>query len=478
MEQKKEKGLQIRSCLTGAIWLALVFSTVISALLFAFLNHFFNLPGSIPVLGWLLIFNTLIAGLITSFINAKLLEPITRLSKAMKEVSQGDFEQHLETNSRIAEVGESYQSFNVMTKELRATEVLQMDFVSDVSHEFKTPINAIEGYTMLLQGEELSPDQEEYVEKILFNTQRLSGLVGNILLLSKLENQNIPMKKTEYRLDEQIRQAFLSLETKWTEKEIGFQVELEEVKYTGNEGLFMHIWINLLDNAIKFSPSKGTITMFLKQEQDSVKFILEDEGPGIEDDVKSRIFDKFYQVDGSHKAEGNGLGLALVKRIVDSAGGTIKAENREYGGWQICQILCVPIVLCIAELCNMPRAMWAGIAAMSVILPSMEDMHYRVRKRIVGNIAGVICFTVLYFLLPSSIYAYIGILGGIGVGFSAQYGWQAVFNTFGALAIAAETYGLQGAVSLRVSQNVFGVVFALAFCVIFYWFMPKKRKVR
>ena len=122
------------------------------------------------------------------------------------------------------------------------------------------------------------------------------------------------------------------METKWTEKEIGFQVELEEVKYTANEGLFMHIWINLLDNAIKFSPSKGTITMFLKQEQDSVKFILEDEGPGIEDDVKSRIFDKFYQVDGSHKAEGNGLGLALVKRIVDSAGGTIKAENREYGG--------------------------------------------------------------------------------------------------------------------------------------------------
>ena len=101
-------------------------------------------------IGWLLIFNTLIAGLITSFINAKLLEPITRLSKAMKEVSQGDFEQHLETNSRIAEVGESYQSFNVMTKELRATEVLQMDFVSNVSHEFKTPINAIEGYTCLL----------------------------------------------------------------------------------------------------------------------------------------------------------------------------------------------------------------------------------------------------------------------------------------------------------------------------------------
>ena len=144
--------------------------------------------------------------------------------------------------------------------------------------------------------------------------------------------------------------------------------------------------------------------------------------------------------------------------------------------WQLCQIICVPAVLCIAELCNMPRAMWAGIAAMSAILPFMEDMQYRVRKRIVGNIAGVICFTVLYFLLPSSIYTYIGILGGIGVGLSAKYGWQAVFNTFGALAIATESYGLKEAVGLRVIQNVFGVVFALIFCSMFYWLMSKKKK--
>lgn len=126
----------------------------------------------------------------------------------------------------------------------------------------------------------------------------------------------------------------------------------------------------------------------------------------------------------------------------------------------------------------MPRAMWAGIAAMSAILPFMEDMQYRVKKRIVGNIAGVICFTVLYLLLPPSIYAYIGIIGGIGVGLSAQYGWQAVFNTFGALAIAAESYGLKGAVSLRVIQNVFGVVFALVFCAVFYRIMSVKVSVK
>ena len=141
--------------------------------------------------------------------------------------------------------------------------------------------------------------------------------------------------------------------------------------------------------------------------------------------------------------------------------------------WQLCQIICVPVVICIAELCDMPRAMWAGIAAMSVILPLMEDMQYRVRKRIIGNVAGVLCFTVLYFFLPSPIYAFIGVIGGIGVGFSTQYGWQAVFNTFGALAIATELYGLKGAVSLRLIQNVFGVVFALLFCIIFHWFVSK-----
>ena len=162
---------------------------------------------------------------------------------------------------------------------------------------------------------------------------------------------------------------------------------------------------------------------------------------------------------------------------------TIKDIIREFNitssrtKWQLCQILCVPTVLFIAQVCKMPRAMWAGIAAMSAIVPFMEDMQYRVRKRIIGNIAGVICFVALYYLLPPSIYAYIGIIGGIGVGFSVKYGWQAVFNTFGALAIAAQTYGLKGAVSLRVIQNVFGVAFALVFCILFYWMMSKSCKL-
>lgn len=326
------KGLKIRSYLTAVIWAALGISLALSALLFAVLNYFFSLPKSIPAIGWLLIFNTLISGIITAFLNGKILAPITELSKAMAKVSEGDFTQQLDTSSRINEVRESYRCFNIMTKELRATELLQTDFVSNVSHEFKTPINAIEGYTTLLQGEELSEEQEECVGKILFNTRRLSELVGNILLLSRLENQNIPMKRETYRLDEQIRQALLSLEAKWTEKQIEFVVYMENICYTGNEGLLMHIWINLLDNAIKFSPINGRIAISLKKDENRIFFVIADDGPGIQNEVKSRMFDKFYQADGSHKAEGNGLGLALVKRILDLNFGTIEAANRDYGG--------------------------------------------------------------------------------------------------------------------------------------------------
>lgn len=331
-KNRKEKGLKIRWYVTGVIWIALVISTVITAVLFAVLNYFLNLPKSLSTIGWLLLFNGIIAGVITGFLNGKVLAPITRLSGAMTKVSEGDFTQSLSTNSRIDEVRESYRSFNIMTKELAATELLQKDFVSNVSHEFKTPINAIEGYTTLLQGEELSKEQQECVDKILFNTGRLSGLVGNILLLSRLEHQSIPMKQESYRLDEQIRQAILSLENKWSEKDIEFQVEMDSVNVTGQAGLFMHVWLNLLDNAIKFSPEKGVIAISLLKKPEETVFTIADDGPGISEESRKRIFDQFYQADGSHRVEGNGLGLALVKRIVDLNRGSISVKNRDYGG--------------------------------------------------------------------------------------------------------------------------------------------------
>ena len=158
---------------------------------------------------------------------------------------------------------------------------------------------------------------------------------------------------------------------------------------------------------------------------------------------------------------------------------TIKHVFKEFhldsvrGQWQISLILGVPITICISELFHMPRSMWAGIAAMSAIVPFMTDMKVRVKERIIGNICGGLCFLVLYHILPPALYANIGIIGGIGVGFSVNYGWQAVFNTFGALAIATESFGLSSAIVLRVVQNIYGVVFALIFCAALAWILKK-----
>ena len=155
----------------------------------------------------------------------------------------------------------------------------------------------------------------------------LPQIVGNILLISKLENQSIETNQKVYLLDEQIRESLLGMEGAWLDKEIEFDVELDSMKYLGNEGLMRHVWDNLISNAIKFSPKGGLVRLSLTKQADGIIFIIEDEGPGIPDDAKKRIFDKFYQHDNSRKQEGHGLGLPLAKRILSLCGGEIAVED-------------------------------------------------------------------------------------------------------------------------------------------------------
>lgn len=295
---------------------------------------------TIPLLLELIVLGMLVGVLVTSFMSKLFFDPIKRLGAAMEKVADGDFTVRLETKSSSKEIREIFSGFNLMANELNATEVLQSDFVSNVSHEFKTPINAIEGYTTLLQGcDSLSEDQKKYVDKILFNTKRLSGLVGNILLMSKIENQTIETHQTRFRLDEQIRQSIVLLEPSWSAKDIEFDVEMEDIEYVGNEGLLHHVWDNLIENAIKFNPLCGFVYIRLKKQDDEIIFTVEDSGLGLSDDAKKHIFDKFYQGESSHKDEGNGLGLALVKRILMITGGDISAENVSGGGCRFTVIL-------------------------------------------------------------------------------------------------------------------------------------------
>ena len=285
-------------------------------------------------------FQSLIGYSITFYLGKLFFEPITKLSEAMNEVSKGNFEIRLKAKSPFREIKDMYSNFNLMAEELSATEILQTDFVSNVSHEFKTPINAIEGYATLLQSNpDCNSEEAVYTEKILFNTRRLSALVGNILLLSKVDNKAIQSNEKIYRLDEQIRQAVLALEREWEGKNIELDIDLDEIEFEGNENLMFHVWNNLIANAIKFNPEGGLLKIRLSEENEKITCTVEDSGPGIGEDSIKHIFDKFYQSDSSHKEEGNGLGLALVKNIILIHGGKVFAENRPEGGAKFTVIL-------------------------------------------------------------------------------------------------------------------------------------------
>ena len=329
-DQRKKHGITWHISLIVMVELivAIILATVVSYLLEKYFGAIWKIS---PV--WLVIGVSVVSvGVISVFINRALLSPIRRLGKAMTEVAGGNYNVQVNEKSRFGDVEDIFQNFNLMTKELASTEILKTDFISNVSHEIKTPINAIEGYAMLLQGDEgINEEKNEYVDKILANTQRLSELVGNTLLLSKINNQSIETKQETFRLDEQIRQSILMMELKWVQKEIDMDVELQSIQYTGNKMLLMHVWNNLIGNAVKFTPHGSTVKIRLAEADSKIIFTVDDEGSGIDDIARKHIFDKFYQADSSHKQEGNGLGLALAKSIVDAAGGKISVCNLPVG---------------------------------------------------------------------------------------------------------------------------------------------------
>lgn len=332
MNKNRKAPLNLRVYFTAIVLAEILVSLIVTSVLANLLGAPLNLRVSPSVILLMLLFSTIIGYTVNFFLSRAFFRPITRLGSAMQKVAKGDFSPRINTKSHIREIRELYGDFNIMASELSSTEIIQTDFVSNVSHEFKTPINAIQGYATLLQNEGASSeDKAEYVRKILLNTGRLSDLVGNILLLSKLDNSAMELPSVSYHLDEQIRLAILLLEEKWTVKNIDFDVELDEAAYYGNEKLMAHVFSNLIDNAIKFSPQDGVIRMRLKAPSEGndeyLRFTIEDYGPGIPEQAMDHIFDRFYQTDSSHKAEGNGLGLSLVKQILTVSGGTVSVRN-------------------------------------------------------------------------------------------------------------------------------------------------------
>ncbi len=280
--------------------------------------------------------NTIIIGaIIMKMLSNIILKPVNKLTDATKKVASGDFSIKLET-TRNDEVGELTNNFNKMVKELGSIESLQKEFVDNVSHEIKTPISSIQGFAHLLKEKNLSEEERiEYANIIEEESNRLLNMSTNMLELSKLQNQNRITNKEQINISEQIRKAIALLEPKWKEKEIVFNVSLEEKYFYGNEDLMFQVWVNFIDNAIKFSKEKGKITIDLEEKDNWIVAIIKDYGIGMDEDEKKRIFTRFYQIDKSHSEKGAGLGLAIVKRIVELSEGIINVESEKNKGTTI-----------------------------------------------------------------------------------------------------------------------------------------------
>ena len=268
---------------------------------------------------------------------------VSRISEGLREIARGNFKARVPEKDKkeaVTELGDLERTFNQMASDLDGIEMFRNDFINNFSHEFKTPIVSIRGFARRLQSENLTEEERrEYIDIIVSESERLSVMAQNVLLLTKLENQSIVSEKTEFYLDEQIRRCILLLEKNWSEKDIELDLDLEELKFVFNEEMLSHVWINLLSNAVKFTPAGGKISCSLRSRGENVVFSIRDNGNGMSEAVKSRIFEKFYQGDGSHATAGNGIGLNIVKRVVDLAHGEIRVESEIGKGSEFTVIL-------------------------------------------------------------------------------------------------------------------------------------------
>jgi signal transduction histidine kinase len=275
------------------------------------------------ILGWVLVFFSIRIPM----------KPIHTLISRMNRLAMGDFTTRMEDKGMLSNhpaMKGIRESFNKLAEELENTEMLRGDFINNFSHEFKTPIVSIAGFAKLLKRGNLTEEQRQaYLDSIEEESLRLSYMATNVLNLTKVENQTILSEVTAFNLSEQVRSAVLLLEAKWSEKNIDLQLDFDEHTVEGNEELLKQVWINLMDNAVKFSPRCGAVLLDVTEEGSTVRVTVSNTGPEIPPEKREKIFGKFYQGDESHATEGNGIGLAIVKRVVDLHGGTVEITCKD-----------------------------------------------------------------------------------------------------------------------------------------------------
>ncbi len=309
-----------------SIILALTLIIVTAGMLLLNALHVISLPSApniaLPTLVWVLA--SLAVGIVTAALVSHIpLRPLQNLLEGLNRLSQGDYSarlgaHHTSLGSKLSE------SFNSLAAELENTEMLRADFVNSFSHEFKTPIVSILGFAKLLRRADIPPEKrEEYLNIILSEATRLTDMADNVLNLAKIEKQSILTEIAEFNLSEQIRTCVLLLQKKWEQKELEINFDAYEYRCAGNEELLKQVWINLLDNAVKFAPEKSRVKVGICEKPEGISVSVASMGKEIDAQTRKRIFEKFYQGDSSHATEGTGLGLAIVEKIVRLHKGSI-----------------------------------------------------------------------------------------------------------------------------------------------------------
>lgn len=337
MKKSKDISFSITWRITCIVFICYICSMILTGSLFLLFLHF---EAHIVKFGFpIVVFTTLASSTLigTAFsytITKKMVKKIDAFKESMNAISQGDFSKKIPLPNEDTFLYSTCLEFNKMVDELNSIVVLRNDFTSNFSHEFKTPIVSIKGYAELLYNEKnlSEEDKMKYLKIIIDESKRLSSLATSTLTLSNLESQSLLEHKEEFSIDKQIEECILLLDEQCREKNITVDVSLEKFKYTSNKDTMKEVWINLLNNAIKFSPPKSTITISSYYSEKNYIVSIKDEGIGMSQETVKHIFDKYYQGDSSRLNQGTGLGLPIVKRILELSNARIEVNSIENEG--------------------------------------------------------------------------------------------------------------------------------------------------
>lgn len=338
MEERRQR-LSLTLLFAGVVFCFLLLTMLFVAGIIALLLHFGALrlgentmrPSTLIVI---IALASVVIGTVLSATAGRIpLRSINAIINAMNRLAAGDFKTQLHFSDPLGKLPVAQElsaSFNKMASELESTEMLRSDFINNFSHEFKTPIVSIAGFAKLLKRGGLTEEEKmEYLDIIEDESLRLSAMATNVLNMTKVENQAILTDVAEYNLSEQLRNCVLLLENKWTRKNLELSIDFDEHTIRASEELMKEVWVNLLDNAVKFTPEDGLVEVAIYEDEKSVSVSVINSGSEIPKESQERIFQKFYQADESHATEGNGIGLSIAHRIVELHGGRIDVDSRK-----------------------------------------------------------------------------------------------------------------------------------------------------